>query len=94
MENAEIHMKMDNVEFFRAPRDAIQHHQVRRKGIHASRIETQRATARGSEPRLRLRVAAGKQSDLMTLAYQLFGQIRDNAVGAAVKLRWTTLVQR
>ena len=49
MENAEIHMKMDNVEFFRAPRDAIQHHQVMRKGIHVSRIETQHAPARGSD---------------------------------------------
>ena len=89
-----IHMKMDNVEFFGAPRDAVQHHQVMRKRIFASRIETQRATAPGSESRLRLRVAAGKQSDLMTLAYQLFGQIRDDPLGTAVKLRRTALVQR
>ena len=89
-----IRMKMDDVECFGAPRDAVQQHQVMRKRIFASGIETQGAIAGGSQCRLGLRVAAGKQSDLMTLAYQLFGQIRDNPLGAAVKLRRTALVQR
>ena len=85
----EIRMKLDDVEFFRAPRDTVQHHEVMRERILASRIETQCAIAGGSQCRLRLRVAAGEQSDLMTLAYQLFGQIRDNPLGPAVKLRRT-----
>ena len=88
-----MYMKMDDVEFFSAPRDTVQHHQVIWKRIFASRIETQRAIARGSQRRLGLRVAAGEQSDLMTLAYQLFGQIRDDPLGAAVKPRRTALVQ-
>ena len=87
-------MKMDDVEFFGAPRDAVQHHQVMRKRILASRIETQGAIARRSQCRLGLRVPTGKQSDLMTLTKQLFGQIRDDPLGAAVKLRRTPLVQR
>ena len=85
---------MDNVECFGAPRHPVQHYQVMRKRIFASRIETQCAIARGPQCRLGLRVAAGEQGDLMTLAYQLLGQIRDNPLGAAVKLRRTALVQR
>ena len=89
-----IRMKMDDVEGFGAPRNAVQHHQVMWKRVFASRIETQGAIARGSQCRLGLRVATGKQCDLMTLAYQLFGQVRDDTLGPAVKLRRTALVQR
>src|SRR5580700_7956575 len=89
-----IRMKVDDVECFGAPHDAVQHHQMMRKRILALRIEAQCAITRGPQYRPGLRVAAGKQSDLMTLPYQLFGQIRDDPLGAAVKLRRTALVQR
>src|ERR1700730_12616968 len=89
-----IRMKMDDVEGFGAPRNAVQHHQVMWKRIFASRIETQGAIARGSPGWPRLAGATGKQVDLMTLAYQLFGQVRDDTLAPAVKLRRTALVQR
>jgi hypothetical protein len=87
-------MKMDDVEYFGAPRDAVQHDQMMRKRIFASGIETQGAIARGPQCRAGLRVAAGKQSDLVTLPYQLLAQIGDDPLGAAVKLRRTAFVQR
>jgi hypothetical protein len=41
-EMQKIRMKMDDVEGFGDPRNAVQHHQVMRQRIFASRIETQR----------------------------------------------------
>jgi hypothetical protein len=48
MEMQKIRMKMDYVEGFGAPRNAVQHHQVMRQRIFASRIETQRCGHRGA----------------------------------------------
>ena len=56
-----IGMKMDDVEGFGAPRNAVQHHQVMRQRIFASKIEAQRTAARGPQGRVGDRVAAGNR---------------------------------
>src|SRR5215831_17887208 len=90
----EVCMKVDDVECSGALRHPIEHYQMMRKGILASEIEPQCAIAWRPQRRLGPRVTARKQGDFMPLAYEFFGQIRDYPLGAAVKPRRTTFVQR
>ena len=62
--------------------------------IDAVLVEAEAAVRDGHEPRLRLRVAAREQRDVVTLRDELVGEPRDDTLGSAVVLRRNALVQR
>ena len=86
-------MEMDDVERIGAARDAIHHDQMVGKRILAFGIEPQRPVARRPQHRRGPRIAAGEQRHLVALTHQLFGQIGNDPLGAAIKLRRAALVQ-
>ncbi len=80
-----IDVKVNHVEFVRAPVDLIQHDHVVRQRIPAIRIQPQRAFAGSHQLRRRNRVPAGEQSNLVSLPDQFLCQVRDYALRSAVK---------
>ena len=89
-----IDVEVKNVELVDPAADLVQHDHVVRQRIAHCRIEAQRCVTAAHEPGRRLGVAAGKQGDVVSLAYELFGQKRNNAFRAAIKPGWDPFIKR
>ena len=72
----------------------LQHGDVVGDRIAAGAVEAQRARRAGTQPRARLRIAAGEQRHVVAELDQLFGEIGDDALGAAIEPRRDALDQR
>jgi hypothetical protein len=70
-----VDVKMKDVEFARALPHLIEHHHVMRIRIANGRVKSQRLWRARDQLGRGYGIAACKQGDTMTLAYQLFGQI-------------------
>ena len=69
-----VGMKMNDIEIFSPAENVLDHQHMVRQRIHTIRIQPQRPLAAFHQFRVRYRIAAGKQSDIMAEANQLFGQ--------------------
>ena len=77
-----------------ALRDVLQHEDVVRHLVDAVLVEPERAAAAGDQVRLRFRVPAREQRDVVALPDELLGQVGNDALGAAVVLGRHALEQR
>ncbi len=92
-----INMKMQQVKGRCIVKHLVEHHDMMDQAdqvILAFLIPTQRTRAHSHQPRLRDRIPAGVQSDLMALAHEFFRQIGHDPFGAAIVLRRHALVER
>ena len=89
-----VDVKMEGVEFGRAPAHLVEHDHVIGQRIPHPGIEPERLLRARYEFRRGQRVAAREQGDLVSLADQLLGEIRDDALGAAVQARRHAFDQR
>src|SRR5579862_1282415 len=87
-------MEVDHVERARTPDDFFQHAHMHGHWIGAKRIEPQCTFTDGHQLCGRCRVATGEKGDSMALLNLLLCQIRDDTLGATVKLRRNALVKR
>ena len=79
-------MEVDHVELVRPLAQVVEHREVARDVV-ADAGEAQALRRAGHELGRGLRIAAGEQRDVVTLADQLLGQPRDDALGPAVEAR-------
>jgi hypothetical protein len=70
-----VSMEVQHVEVARPLPHFLQHQHVVRERVANLRIETQASFAACHELRRRFRVAACEQCNLVTLAYQFFGEV-------------------
>ena len=89
-----IDMEMNDVEKMGIASDAIDQDHVMRQRVAALGVEAQRSLARRLQCRCCARIATGKQRNLVPLPNQFLGQMRDHALGTAVKLWRAALTQR
>ena len=89
-----VEMKMQDVEIARALIDALQHHHVQPIGIAHRAVEPQRPRPRRFELGRGLRIARGKQRDLVAERDQFLGQPRHDPFGSTIELGRYRLRQR
>src|SRR5271156_3334240 len=87
-----VDMEVDHVEALRAAIDLIQHDDVVGQRIPAAGVQPQRPFARRYQLRVSHRVAAGEQSNLVSLPDQLFGQVRNYSLGSSIEKRWCAFI--
>src|SRR5262245_37998021 len=87
-----IDVKMNEIELLGALKHLLEHQDMVRKSIDRF-AQPERAWRAGHQRRSRLRIAAGKKSNVVTLSHQFFGQIRDDAFGSAITVRWNTFIK-
>ena len=80
-----IDMEVQDVEVVGALAHAIEHQHVIGDRIEDAGVEPQRLGHAGHEIGGRDRIAAGKQRDVMAERDELFGQVGDDPLGAAIK---------
>src|SRR5713226_10746843 len=85
---------MDDVEMRRRLDHLLEHGDLVGDGIAAAAVEAERARRAGMQPGARLRIAAGEERHRMAELDQLFGEIGDDALGAAIEPRRDALDQR
>ena len=88
-----IGMKVNNVKTRRPLEHLFEHNVVMSKRVKYI-VETQGSSAPRYQLRRSDRVAAGEESDLVSLPHQLLSQIGNYPLGAAIGSRRHTLVQR
>lgn len=91
-----VDVKVNDVEFVALDQfdDLVEHHKMMGDLIDAPFVESQRSGTARNEPRACDGVTAGKQRDVMTLVNQLLGEVRHDALGAAVQLRRNAFIER
>src|SRR6516162_5436268 len=88
-----IDVKMQNVELFRSAPHFFKHNYVIRQRLQKDRIEPKSHIAATHQLSCCFGIAAGEQGNVVALAYQLFSQVRNHSLGAAVVLGWHALVE-
>ena len=89
-----VAVEVDDVEAGDVLEDQLHQPDVVRQRLPAVRVAPQGPRAGGDQLRRCLRVAAGEQRDLVPQPHQLFGQVGDDTLRAAVQLRRHALIQR
>src|SRR5262249_13693736 len=90
-----ISVKMKNIKL-----RGLLNHQFQHSDVMSGRIldlfslQTQGGFSDGHESCRRLRIAAGKERDFMTLSYQFVGQVRNNTLCSAIEFRRNTFKER
>ena len=82
-----VGMAMDDVEVLRALVDAEEHGEVERNGIAIGVAQAKAPLTAGDEVRRGDRVPAREERNAVTATDELLGQIRDDALRAAVVVR-------
>jgi hypothetical protein len=90
----EIRVEVDDVEAVRHLEHAVEHHRVPHQPLGTIRREPHAAAGDRHQAGLRARVAAREQGDVVAVLDQRLGQVRDDALGAAVAARRHALEQR
>jgi hypothetical protein len=83
-----VDVEMEQVELVRPLAHLVEHQQIIGDHIAHRGGEPKRRTRAGCEFRRGQRVAAGKQSHIMALPDEFFGQIRNDPLGASIIGRW------
>jgi hypothetical protein len=86
-ERQQVDVEVKHVEFGGPTQHLVQHHDVIGQVILDPGIEPQGHVGAGDQPGGGTGITAGKQSDVVSLAHQLLGEVRDDTLGPAVKLR-------
>src|SRR5262245_49087730 len=89
-----VEMEMENVEVLRPVANVLQHHNVQGIGISDRPVETQGFWPHRFQLGRRMRIAAGKQRDVMTECHKFFGQPRDYPLGTSVEFWRNCFSQR
>ncbi len=89
-----VTMDVNHVEFVGATPQFLELQRGVNERLLDSWVQTQGRRDHGVQFRLRHRVAAREQGNVMPLPHQLFGQIRDDPLGAAVEPGRHTFNQR
>src|ERR1700746_1339365 len=90
-----ISVKMKNIELL-----GLLNHQFQHSDVMSGRIldlfalQTQGGPRHGHKSCRCLRIAAGKERDLMTQSYQFLGQVRNNTLCSAIEVRRNTFKER
>jgi len=79
-----IDMKVDDVELVHAAVETTEHHHVVRNRVGDPRIEPKRAFATRYQLGRRRRISAREQCHVVAHPDELFGQVRDDALGSAI----------
>src|SRR5437868_4322946 len=85
---------MDDIEVRRGLEDSFQHQEVRRQPIDRVWIESNSRWTRWNESGARHRVTAGKESDVMSLPYQFFRKVVNDAFGSSLKFGRHAFIKR
>ena len=79
-----ITVEMENIEAVSVAENQLHESDVMGERLATMWIAPERLRATRHQPRLCLRITAGKKCDLVSLAHQLFGQVRNNPLRASV----------
>ena len=85
---------MQDVEITRVLPHPLEHQQMMRQRVAHIRVEAKRPWRAAIESRGGDRIATGEQRHVVALSDQLLGQVRNDALGAAVKARRDALGKR
>jgi hypothetical protein len=88
-----IDMKMQDVEIFLATPHLLQHHDVVRQRVSDDRVEPKGNITAPHQLGSRSRIPAGKQCNLMSLANELFRQVRNDPFSAAIESGRHTFIE-
>ncbi len=89
-----VDVPVDDVVVVRVGIDALQLDDAVRQRVDHVLVQAQRPRNAGDQARARLRIAARVERDFVALADELLGQVRDDALGAAVEGRGHALGER